>query len=156
MLKYCPGSSQGRVKFCSSQDRVWLGPRPLSCTTSDHLPRTGGRTCFWTGVVRQREWRVLSEVSGVSARFLSLIRSIISIVAITVRFLTWLLFPVNCSYSWSLSFVTPILLTSPGREGENEAGREEGSEQHIAWSGFSENTKLENTISKPWQIVRRQ
>lgn len=41
----------------------------LSCTTSGHLPRTGGRACFWTGVAWQREWlHIVRGFHGVSKK----------------------------------------------------------------------------------------
>lgn len=76
--------------------------------------------------------------------------SVITIVDITANFLISVLFPVNCSYLnlWTLTFVSPTPLSIPP-EGE---GWYERKANYLGC--FNGNTKLGNTIPKPWHMLQ--
>lgn len=116
----CPGFSQDRVTFCSSQDRRFF------FTTSFSLLRVGGGKALWgegvpsgpASLAERAIWYCLLS-SGFFSMWIAsfLMPSVISTVSVTDLILISLLFTVNCSYLKPWSFVPPVLISSDPQEG---------------------------------------
>lgn len=122
------------------------------------LPR--GRGSFWLSKCDRRIHLVLSIGDGVSGcgscgsvwSVFCLLPSVISIVDVTLCFLTALLFSVDCSYlkQWPLPFVPPIFLFSPPKCGR--VRRKVREQESISGLGsLSRGTELRSTVPKPQQ-----